>query len=121
MHHFFNFRRRGEALEILAHDLAANRGVSCEDRKIERGGMLLARFDPIFDRPGRFAIRALDGGGNALGNLCFGKGVGVESFERMVVNVDEAGSEYQAACVNHAFARSGRKFSDRHDAIAADA
>ena len=49
--HFFDFGLRGDAFEVLAHDLFANGGVSGENSDVESGGIFAARSDPVGDRP----------------------------------------------------------------------
>src|SRR6266404_613486 len=89
---FFDFLWRRNAIENFDHDLFAYGGVSGEDGDVERGGIFAAVLDPIFYWPGRIAIGTLYGGGDALRDLRFGEGIGVETFDGVIVDVNEAGS-----------------------------
>jgi hypothetical protein len=119
--HFFDFLWCRNAFEILAHDLFADGGVTCEDRDVERCAMFAALFDPIFYGPGRIAIWALHGGGDPLRDLRFSERVGVEAFYGVIVDVDKAGGENEPAGVEDSLAGSGREFADAGDAVVADA
>src|SRR5262249_23778178 len=93
LRHFFDFRLRGDSLEILAHHLLADGGVTDEGGDVEGGGIFLPGFDPWGDGSGRIAVGALDRGGNALRDLGLSQRVGVETIERMIMNVNKAGRE----------------------------
>src|ERR1041385_4698681 len=78
-------------------------------------------FDPIFDRPGRIAVRALHGGSDSLRDLRFGERVGIEPLDGAIVNADKAGSKNQAASVNRSFAGCGHELADADDVTAVNA
>src|SRR4029077_16359493 len=56
LRHLFDFWLAGDALEVLAHDLRTNGGVTSQPRDVDGGGIFLARLDPGGDGPRRFAV-----------------------------------------------------------------
>src|SRR5260370_201232 len=67
------------------------------------------------------AYSRLCGSGNALSDVCLGQGGGIESFDGVIVEVDEAWSKHEPESVEDLLAGSLRKLSDAGDAIVADA
>ncbi len=88
-----------------------------ENREIEGGGVLTPRVKPGSDGPGGIAVGAENYGGDTLCDLSFGERIFVEAFGGVVVNVDEAGSEDEALCVDDGLAFLWLEVADGDDAV----
>ena len=99
----------------------ANGGVACDDSDVYGGWIFLAGLKPGKNGPWRIAVGSEDERCDALRDLGFGEGIGVESFGGVVVNVDEAGSEHKALGVENFVGFGGLEVTDFGDARAGDA
>jgi hypothetical protein len=72
LRHFCDFVGRGDAAEILAHDLFADGGVAGHHGDVERGRIGSPSGEIWRDGPRRIAVGAEDDGGDALRDLRFG-------------------------------------------------
>ena len=109
------------ALEVVLHHLATHGGVPDERRDVDRGRRLLSLGQIVADRPRRIAVWPDDDRRDPLRDLRRRAGVRGQPLGRVVVDVDEAGCDDEAAAVDHHVARLRLQVADRDDAIVDEA
>src|SRR5262249_15441145 len=77
--------------------------------------------DPRLDGPRRITVGPDDKRSDALCDLGFGEGIGVEASRRVIVNVNEAGRENEAFGVQDLFGFGGFEVADSRDVRTSDA
>ena len=121
LHHALDFRGGCSPPEILLHHLLADAGMTDDDGQIQGGRIATARIEPRTDRVRRITVETEHDAGDSLSDLRLRERLLLQRLVRVVVHVDEAGRQHQAARIDDRVVRLRLECADPLDAIADDA